>query len=90
MNNPLLLMTVIVAIIHTGKCESLQRVSNSTVNLSSMLINDVNCAREIKASIIMEKAAFNKKKTLFTSELDLKLKGENTKVLHLEHSFEWC
>ena len=38
----------------------------------------------------MEKAAFNKKETLFTRELDLKLKGENTKVLHLERSFEWC
>jgi hypothetical protein len=43
-----------------------------------------------KASIVMEKAAFHKKKTLFTSEQDLKLKGENTKVLHLERSFEWC
>jgi hypothetical protein len=90
MNHPLLLMTVIVAIIHTGKCESLQRVSISTVNLSSRIINYVNYTREIKASIVMVKSAFNKKKILFTIELDLKFKGENTKVLHLEHSFEWC
>jgi len=39
-----------------------------------MLISDVNCTREIKASIVMEKAAFNKTKTLFTSEMGLKLK----------------
>jgi len=39
-----------------------------------MIINDVICTREIKVGIVMEKAAFNKKKTLFTSELDLKLK----------------
>jgi len=45
-----------------------------------MIINDVICTREIKASSVMEKAAFNKKNTLFTSELDLKLKGENTSV----------
>lgn len=63
MNNPLLLITVIVAVIHTGKCESLQRVSTSAVNLSSVIIYDVNCTHVIKASIVMEKAAFNKKKT---------------------------
>jgi hypothetical protein len=37
------------------------------------MISGVNCTRETKASVVMEKAAFNKKKTLFTSELDLKL-----------------
>jgi hypothetical protein len=37
----------------------------------------------------MAKAAFNKKKTLFTSKFDLN-KEETSKVLHLEHSLVWC
>ena len=53
------------------------------------MINDVKCTREIKANIVTAKMAFNKRKTLFTSALDLKLKAENSKVLHLEHSFVW-
>jgi hypothetical protein len=36
-----------------------------------MLINGPRCTREIKSRIAMEKAAFNKKKTLFTRKLDL-------------------
>jgi len=39
--------------------------------LGSMLTNDGRCTCEIKSRIAMEKAAFNKKKTLFTSTLDL-------------------
>ena len=39
-----------------------------------MLTNDGRCACEIKYRIAMEKAAFNKKKTLFTSTLDLNLR----------------
>jgi hypothetical protein len=39
-----------------------------------MLKSDGRCAREIKSRIVMAKAAFNKKKTLFTSELDLNLR----------------
>jgi hypothetical protein len=42
------------------------------------------------ARIVMEKAAFNRKKTLFTSKLDLRAKEETSEVLHLEHSFVWC
>ena len=38
-----------------------------------MITNDVRCTREIKSSIVMAKAAFNKKKNLFTSKLDLNL-----------------
>jgi hypothetical protein len=38
--------------------------------VSSMITNDATCTREIKARIAMEKTAFNKKKTLFTSKLD--------------------
>jgi hypothetical protein len=33
----------------------------------------------------MAKAAFNKKKTLFTSKLE-----QTSKMLHLEHGFVWC
>jgi hypothetical protein len=40
----------------------------------SMITNDVRCTREIKSRIAMTKAAFNKKKTLFTSKLDLNLR----------------
>jgi hypothetical protein len=39
----------------------------------SMITNDARCIREIKSSISMGKASFNKK-TLFTSKLDLNLR----------------
>ena len=41
--------------------------------LGSILTNDGRCTREIKSRIAMAKAAFSKKKTLFTSKLDLNL-----------------
>ena len=47
--------------------------------LGSMLTNDGRCTCEIKSSIVMAKAAFNKKKTLFTSKLDLNLKKKLVK-----------
>jgi hypothetical protein len=47
--------------------------------LGSMLTNDGRCMCEIKSSIAMAKAAFNKKKTLFTSTLDLNLKKKLVK-----------
>ena len=58
--------------------------------LGSMLTNDGRCTYEIKSRIPMAKAAFNKKKTLFTSKLDLKFNEETSKMLHLEHGFVWC
>jgi len=42
--------------------------------LGSLLTNDGRCTREIKSRIAMAKAAFSKKKTLFTSKLDLNLR----------------
>ena len=42
--------------------------------LGSMLTNDERCTYEIKSMITMAKAAFSKKKTLFTSILDLNLR----------------
>jgi hypothetical protein len=41
--------------------------------LGSMITKDAKCTCEIKSRIAMAKAAFNKKKTLFTSKLDLNL-----------------
>jgi hypothetical protein len=39
-----------------------------------MITSDASCTCEIKSRIAMAKAAFNKKKNLFTSKLDLNLK----------------
>ena len=47
--------------------------------LGSMLTNDGRCTREIKSRIAMAKVAFNKKKTLFTSKLDLDLRKKLVK-----------
>jgi len=41
--------------------------------MGSILTNDERCTCEIKCRIAMAKAAFNKKRTLFTSVLDLEL-----------------
>ena len=41
--------------------------------LGSILTNDGRCTCEIKCRIAMAKAAFNKKRALFTSTLDLEL-----------------
>jgi len=42
--------------------------------LGSMLTNDGRCICEIKSRVAMAKAVFSKKKTLFTSKLDLNLR----------------
>jgi hypothetical protein len=47
--------------------------------LSSMITNDARCTREIKSRISMAKAAFNMKKTLFTSKLDLNVRKKFVK-----------
>jgi len=57
--------------------------------LGSILTNDGRRTCEIKCRIVMVKAAFNKKRTLFTSTLDLELR-KKLEVLHLKHSFIWC
>jgi hypothetical protein len=41
-----------------------------------ILTNNGRCTYEIKCRIAMVKAAFNKKRTLFTSTLDLELRNE--------------
>jgi hypothetical protein len=47
--------------------------------LGSILTNDGRCAYEIKCRIAMAKAAFNKRRTLFTSTLDLELRKKLVK-----------
>jgi hypothetical protein len=47
--------------------------------LGSILTNDKTCACEIKCRIAMTKAAFNKKRTFFTSTLDLELRKKLVK-----------
>jgi hypothetical protein len=47
--------------------------------LGSILTNDGRCTCEIKCRIAMAKAAFNKKKALFTSTLDLELRKKLVK-----------
>ena len=57
---------------------SVQRTSSSIAlkktHISSILTNDGRCTCEIKSRIAVAKAAFNKKKSLFTSKLDLNLR----------------
>jgi hypothetical protein len=43
-------------------------------HLGSLITSNARCTREIRLRIAMAKAAFNKKKTLFTSKLDLNLR----------------
>jgi hypothetical protein len=47
--------------------------------LGSILTNDGRCTGEIKCRIAMAKAAFNKKRALFTSTLDLGLREKLVK-----------
>jgi hypothetical protein len=51
-----------------------------------MITNDARCTCEIKPKITKEKAAFNKKKTLFTNKIDLSL-GKTSEMLNVEHGF---
>ena len=47
--------------------------------LGNMITNDARCTREIKTRIVIAKTAFNRKKTLFTSKLDLNLRKKLVK-----------
>ena len=42
--------------------------------VGSMITNDARCTHEIKSRIVVAKAAFNRKKAFFTSNLDLNLR----------------
>jgi hypothetical protein len=60
---------------------------NISYILGCVITNDARGTREIKCSIAMVNAAFNKKKVLPTRKLDYYFKEENSRVLHLNHSF---
>jgi hypothetical protein len=47
--------------------------------LGSMITHDARCTREIKSRIVIAKAVFNKRKTLFTSKLELHLRKKVVK-----------
>jgi hypothetical protein len=47
--------------------------------LGSLITNYARCTRYIKSRIVMVKAAFSKKKTLFTRKLDLNLRKKIVK-----------
>jgi hypothetical protein len=47
--------------------------------LGSIITNDARCTRENKSRIAMAKTAFNKKKNLFTSKLELNLRKKLVK-----------
>jgi hypothetical protein len=48
-----------------------------------VLTDDGRCTCKIKSRIAMAKAAFNKKKTLFTSTLDLNLRKKQIGRAHV-------
>jgi hypothetical protein len=52
----------------------LLNIWESFKHLGSILTNDVRSTCEIKCRIAMANAAFNKKRALFTSTLDLELR----------------
>ena len=58
--------------------------------LGRMLTNDGRCTCEIKSRIAMAKATFNRKKTLFTSKLDLNLRKKLVKWYIWSMAFVWC
>jgi hypothetical protein len=72
-----------------GYIQQLEKNVECFKYLGSILTNDGRCTREIKFRIAMAKAAFNKKKTPFTSKLEL-IEEEISKILHLERGFVWC
>jgi hypothetical protein len=54
------------------------------------MINDVRCTYEIKYKIVIAKAAFNTKKTLFHQQIGLKFNEETSELINLDHSILWC
>ena len=48
--------------------------------LYSMITNDARCTREIRRRTVMTKEAFNKKKALFSSKLDLNFRKKLVKI----------
>ena len=59
--------------------EIFTKIPNFQLLFGSILTNEGRCTFEIKCRIAMAKAAFNKKRTLFTSTLDLELRKKLVK-----------
>jgi hypothetical protein len=57
--------------------------------LGSILTNHGRCTCEIKCRIAMAKVSFNKKRTLFTSTLDLELRKKLVKCIALYGAETW-
>jgi hypothetical protein len=55
-----------------------------------MITNGARCTSEIKSRIVTAKAEFKRKKTFFTSNLDLKVWKKKFEVLHLDYGVVWC
>jgi hypothetical protein len=65
----------------TGRCyrteTNVEKTKMKYLNhLGGIITNNVRCICEIKSRISITKAAFNRKKVLFTSKLDLNLRKE--------------
>jgi len=58
--------------------------------LGSTVTNDARHTCEIKSRITMAKAAVNKKRALFTSNLDLKVRKKLVKCYIWSIAFLWC
>ena len=58
--------------------------------LGSMLADDGRCTCEIKSWIAMAKTAFNKKKNIFTSKLDLNLRKKLVRCYVWSNGSVWC
>jgi hypothetical protein len=54
---------------------------NTTVLIAFLVstVNDARCTREIKSRIAVARAAFDRKKTVFTSKLELNLRKKLVK-----------
>jgi hypothetical protein len=55
-----------------------------------MITKDARCTREIKSRVSMTNAAFNKKKIIFTSKLELKISKKLLKGYICSVNFVWC
>jgi hypothetical protein len=55
--------------------------------LGSLITNGARCTRETKSRTVMAKAAFNNKKTLVTSKLDLNLRKKLVKCYNWSIAF---
>ena len=57
-------------------------------HLGRLITNDATYTRDIKFTISMANATFNRKKNLY-QQIRLKFKEETCEVLHLEHTEKW-